>query len=92
MNYLVPISDEWFIAISYSSLVFGIFVIKKWVVFSLTSFETLKYDCVLKIREIFSYQLLINNLVTMEFSFMLLILSEIKSSKTINILFSLSGL
>ena len=50
---LVLISDEWFKAICWSSLLFGISVIKKWVVFSLTSFGTLKYDCVIKAREIF---------------------------------------
>ena len=53
MNSLVLISDEWFKAICWSSLLFGISVIKKWVVFSLTSFGTLKYDCVIKAREIF---------------------------------------
>ena len=41
---LVLMSDEWFIAICWSSLLFGIFAIKKWVVFSLTSFGTLKCD------------------------------------------------
>ena len=45
---LVLISDEWFIAICWSSLLFGIFAIKKWLVFSLTSFGTLKYDWVIK--------------------------------------------
>ena len=35
----VLMSDEWF-----SSLLLGIFAIKKWLVFSLTSFGTLKYD------------------------------------------------
>ena len=33
---LVLISDEWFIAICWSSLLFGIFAMKKWVVFRLT--------------------------------------------------------
>ena len=37
-----------------SSLLFVIFIIKKCVVFSLTSFGTLKYDGVIKTREIFS--------------------------------------
>ena len=45
-------SDERFVAISGSSLLFGICAIKKWIVFSLTSFGTLKYDCVIKTREI----------------------------------------
>ena len=31
-----------------SSLLFGTFIIKKCVVFVLTSFGTLKYDCVIK--------------------------------------------
>ena len=56
-------SDEWFMAICWSSLLFGIFVIKMWVVFSLTSFETLTYAWVIKIREIFNSLPLINNSV-----------------------------
>ena len=36
------------------SLLFGIFEIKKWVALSLTSFRTLKYDCVIKTSEVFS--------------------------------------
>ena len=73
MKSLVSMSDEWFSAICWSSLLFGIFMIKKWVEFSLTSFETLKYDCVIKTREIFDFLPLINNLVTAEFRFLLLI-------------------
>ena len=41
---LVLMSDEWFIAICWSSLLFEIFAMKKWLVFSLTSFGTLNYD------------------------------------------------
>ena len=89
---LVLISDEWFVAICWSSFLFGIFIIKKCVVFSLTSFGTLKYDCVIKTRQIFNFLPLMNNYVTIEFSFLLLIISAIISSKTISILFSLSGL
>ena len=63
MKSLVSISDEWFNAICWSSLLFGIFAIKKWVVFSLTSFGTLKYDCVIKTREIFNFLPLINSSV-----------------------------
>ena len=65
---------------------------KKLVVFSLTSFGTLEYDCVMKTREIFNFLPLINNSVTVEFNFLLLIISAIISSKTINILRSLSVL
>ena len=65
---------------------------KKWVEFSLTYFGTLKYDCVIKTGEIFNFLPLINKSVTIEFSFLLLIISAIKSSKTINILSSLSVL
>ena len=85
---LVLMSDEWFIAICRSFLLFGIFAIKKWLVFSLTSFGTLKYDCVIKTREIFNFLPLINY----RSSFLLWIIPAIISSKTINILFSLSGL
>ena len=59
---------------------------KKCVEFSLTSFGTLKYDCVINAIEVFNFLPLINNLVTIEFRFLLLIGSAIISSKTINIL------
>ena len=61
-------------------------MIKKSVEFSLKSFETLKYDYVIKTREMFNFLPLINKLVTTEFSFLLLIISEIISSKTVSIL------
>ena len=41
-------SDKLFIAICLSSLLLGVFATKNWVVFSLTSFGTLKYDWVKK--------------------------------------------
>ena len=50
------------------------------------------YDCVIKIREMFSFLPQINKSVTIEFSFLLLIISAIISSKIINILRSLSVL
>ena len=60
-------------------------MIKKWVEFSLTSFGTLKYDRVIKATKIFNFLSLINNSVTIGLSSLLLIISAIKSSKTINI-------
>ena len=48
---------------------FEIFMIKNWVEFSLTSFGNLKYNCVVKTREMFNFLPLINNSVTIEFSF-----------------------
>ena len=51
---------------------------------SLTSFGTLKYDCVIKTRERFNFLPLKNNSVTIEF--FLLIISGIMSSKTIIVL------
>ena len=59
---------------------------KKCVEFSLTSFGTLKYDCVIKIRKMFNFLSLINNSVTIGLSFSLLIVSTIVSSKAVNIL------
>ena len=47
-------SDKWFNTICWSSLLMGIFVIKKCVALSLTSFGALKYDCVIKIKEMFN--------------------------------------
>ena len=69
-------SDEWFIAICWSSLLFGTFAIKMGVVFSWTSFGALKYDLVIKVREIFIFLLLIN---------------LINNSTTINPLFTEGG-
>ena len=80
-------------AICWSSLLLGIFIMKKWVEFSLTSFGNLKYGCVIiKTIEMLNLLPLINNSVTIEFSFLLLITSAIISSKAINILRSLSAL
>ena len=59
---------------------------KKWVEFSLLSFGTLTFHCVIKAIEMFNFVPLRNNSVTTGFSFLLLIISSIISSKTINIL------
>ena len=69
MKSLKSMSDEWSNAVCWSSLLFGIFIMKKCIVFNLTSFGTLKYDCVIKTREIINFLPLINNSVTIEFSF-----------------------
>ena len=61
-------------------------MITKWVKFSLTSFGTLKYDYVIKAIEMFNFIPLINNSATNGFSFLLLIIPAIISSKAINIL------
>ena len=84
--------DEWFSSICWNSLLFGIFMMKKWLKFSLTSFGTLRYDYVIKTREMFSFLPVINNSIIIEFSFLLLMISAIISSKNINILRSLSSL
>ena len=54
-------SDEWLSAICWSSLLFGSFMTKKWVEFSLTSFGTLKHNRAIKTREIFDFLPLIKN-------------------------------
>ena len=66
-------------------LLIAIFMIKKSRIYS-TSFSNLKYDCVIKTIEIFTFLPLINNSVTTGLSFLLLIISAIISSKTINTL------
>ena len=63
MESLVLIFDTWF---------WAIFMIKKWVDFSLASFGILKYDWVMKTREIFNFLSLRNNSVTIEPRFLLL--------------------
>ena len=84
MKSLELMSDEWLSAIYWRSLLFGTFMIKKWVEVSLTSFGTVKYDCVMKTREMFNFLPLINNSIIIEFSFLLLFISAIISLKTIN--------
>ena len=91
MKFLVLISDEWSIAICRSSLLFGIFIMKKWVVLNITFFGTEKYECVIKAKDIFIFIPLINSSATIELSFLVLIISAIIASNTISILFSLSG-
>ena len=76
----------WMFTICWNSPLLGIFKMKKWVEFSLTSFGTLKYDCIIKIIEMFNFLPPINNSVTTGFSFLLIIIPAIISSKTISIL------
>ena len=52
-------------------LLLGIFIIKKWVKFSLTSFSTLNYDCVMKTLEMFNSLPLINNLLLLDLVFII---------------------
>ena len=51
----------------FTALLLGIFMMKKCVEFNLTSFGTLKYECVIKTIEILSFLPLINNSVTIGF-------------------------
>ena len=61
-------------------------MVKKCVEFSLISFGTAKYYCVIKTREIFNFLPLINNSDTIGLNYFLLSISAITSSKTINYL------
>ena len=54
--------------------------------FGLIFFGTEKQDCVIKTREMFSFLPLMNNSVTTGLSFLLLGISAIMLSKTVNIL------
>ena len=80
MKSLVLISDEWFrmnLQSSTSSLLFGIFVIKKWAVFRLTSPGTLKYDWVIKQEKYFLS--LTNNSVNIEFGYVINAINHISN-------------
>ena len=57
---------------------------KKWVVFSVRFFGNLKDDCVIKTIEIFNFPPLTSNSVTIEFRFLLLIVSAIYHQKLSN--------
>ena len=63
----MSISDEWFYAVNWSSVLFGIFMIKKGVEFTVTSFGNLKCDCIIRTTEMFNFLPLINSSVTTEF-------------------------
>lgn len=54
-------SDEWLAEICWSSRLLEILIIKKCVVFSHTFFGTWNWDCKTNTKEIFCFQLLINN-------------------------------
>ena len=71
---------------------FGLAIIKICVVLSLDSFSTLRYDCVIKTKEILDFLPLVNSSVTILCSFVLLIISATISSKTINTLSLSPGL
>ena len=73
--------DEWFNSTCWSSLLSGIFMIKKCVMISLTTFASLKYDYEIKAIEMFNFLPLIKNALTTGFSFSLLIISATISSK-----------
>ena len=91
LKFFKSISNEWLCRICWSSLLLGIFIMKRLVVFSLTSFGTLKYDCVIK-KDMFSFLPLINDSGTIWSSSLRLSISAIISSNTTNIFRLLSGL
>ena len=88
---VLMINIWWLNAICWSSCLFGIFMIKKCVQFSLTSSGTVTENCVIKTLQIFSFLPLINRSVSIWLSSLLLIISAIISSKAINTLHFLSG-
>ena len=65
---------------------------KKGVEFSLTFFGTVKYNCVIKTREMLSFLPLTNNSVTIGSTFLLLSIQQSYHQKSINILGFLFGL
>ena len=73
-----PMSDEWLNAIVEVLFLFEIFVIKWSKKFNLTFFWFAKYDCVIKIIEVFSFLRLMHNIVTTDLSFVLLSISAVK--------------
>ena len=70
---------------SWNLYLFGIFIIKYCVEFSVIFFDAPKYDNKIKAREMFSFLPLINNSVATGLSFLWPIISAIILSKTINI-------
>ena len=64
LNSAKSILDVWVISISWSSFLLWIFMTKKSVEFSLKSFLTVKYDCVMNRKGTCSYSPLINNSLT----------------------------
>ena len=77
-------SDKLFLKTNWSSSLFEIFIMKMRVVFNPTSIGAWKYDCVMKIKDIFNFLPLINSSVTSGWSFLLLIMSTIVWANAIN--------
>ena len=83
LTCLKSIYDRWLCTIFGSCLLFGILIIKKCVVFSVTSFVTLEYDHVIKIRDMFSFLHFLNKSITTQLRFLSLFKTEtIPSNKT----------
>ena len=70
LNLLKSISDEWLVAICLNYRLFGTFMMRKCVVFILTSFGARRYDCVISTKEIFIFLSLINNSVIIGWNFL----------------------
>ena len=66
-------------------------IINQCVEFCLTSFSTVRYDCVIKAKEMVNFLPLINSSVTPGLEFLLLIISAIISSNTTDIFCTLHG-
>ena len=84
MKSLNSISDEWFDAICWSSLLLGIFMIKQCVGFSIIVLGTLKQDWDVKTSEMLSFLPLKNNSVTTGLNVLLAFISAIILSNTVN--------
>ena len=85
-------SDEWFAAVCWSSLLLGIFVIKQCVALNLVVLGFLKQNCYIKVSEILSSLPLKNNSVTIGLNFLLDFISAINSLNTINTFLYFVGL
>ena len=67
--FLKSIFKQWLNEICWSSVLFGIFILKQCVEFCLTSFGTAMYDCVTKAIEMFNFLPLINSSISIRLIF-----------------------
>ena len=77
-------SDKWFAAMCWSSLLLGIFMIKQCVALNLIVLGFLKQNCYIKVSGILTPLPLKNNSVTIGLNFLLDFIFTINSLNTIN--------
>ena len=83
LTSLKAIYNEWLITISRNCCLFEVFIMKECVEFCLILSSTTKQNWLIKTKEMFSVSPLINNYISISWSFLLLSISGTPSSNTV---------